>query len=240
MTDDPERLLALSAYEKLADGYAERAPTKPFNADLERPTTQGLLPDISGMDVLDAGCGPGITTEHLLNEGAEVTGIDASPSMLRHACGRAPDANFLRCDLGYELPFESGRFDLVYSSLAFDYVEDWSSLFSELARVLRAGRMLVFSSGHPVADYHYFDPDDYFATEQVSAVWSGFGDPVEVPTYRRPFSSILNLLLDTGFRLDRLEEAQPTESFREKDPETFERVSREPTFLSIRAVLTTN
>ncbi|MFB9805465.1 class I SAM-dependent methyltransferase [Haladaptatus pallidirubidus] len=138
MTDERKRPLALSAYEQLADDYAERAPTKPFNADLERPTTQGLLPDVSGMDVLDVGCGPGITTEYLLDEDAAVTGIDASPSMLSHAREHAPGAEFLRCDFGEGLPFESNRFDLVYSSLAFDYVSDWDSLFSELARVLRA------------------------------------------------------------------------------------------------------
>ncbi|WP_458186002.1 methyltransferase domain-containing protein [Haladaptatus sp. NG-WS-4] len=32
--------------------------------------------------------------------------------------------------------------------MAFDYVEDWSSLFAELARVLRTGGLLVFSCGH--------------------------------------------------------------------------------------------
>ncbi|WP_266079260.1 class I SAM-dependent DNA methyltransferase [Haladaptatus caseinilyticus] len=240
MSDDGDLPLALDAYEQLADSYAERAPTKPFNADLERPTTQGLLPDVSGMNVLDAGCGPGITTEHLLNEGAEVTGIDASKAMLSHSRERVPNADFLRCDFGKELPFESERFDLVYSSLAFDYVEDWKSLFSELARVLRADGVLVFSSGHPIADYFYFDPENYFETEVVSAVWAGFGDPVEVPTYRRPLAAILNPLLESGFRLDRIEESQPTETFREKDPETFARVSREPTFLSVRAVMTAN
>ncbi|ODR82034.1 hypothetical protein BG842_24995 [Haladaptatus sp. W1] len=232
MTDERDRPLALSAYEQLADGYAERAPTKPFNADLERPTTQGLLPDVSGMDVLDAGCGPGITTEYLLEAGAEVTGIDASSAMLAHARERAPGAAFLRCDFGEPLPFESNRFDLVYSSLAFDYVADWDSLFSELARVLRPAGLVVFSSGHPVADFFYFE------TEVVNDVWTGFGDPVKVPTYRRPLAAILNPLLNAGFRLDRIEESRPTETFREKDPETFARVSREPTFLSVRAVMT--
>jgi hypothetical protein len=47
MTDEREPPLGLRAYEQLADEYAKRAPTKPFNADLERPTTQGLLPDVS-------------------------------------------------------------------------------------------------------------------------------------------------------------------------------------------------
>lgn len=235
MTDEREPPLGLCAYEQLADEYAKRAPTKPFNADLERSTTQGLLPDVSGMDVLDAGCGPGITTEHLLAVGADVTGIDVSANngWLTHV-KRANDVDFLRCGFGEPLPFEPNRFDLVYSSLAFDYVGDWGSLFSELARDLRLEGTLVFSCGHPVADTLYFDPENYFETERVSDELTSFGDPVEVPTYRRPLAAMLN----AGFRLDRIEEVRSIEAFREKDPETFARVSREPTFLSARAVMT--
>jgi SAM-dependent methyltransferase len=190
------------------------------------------------MDVLDAGCGPGITTGHLLAVGADVTGIDVSPKMLAHARERVNNADFLRCDFGEPLPFESNRFDLVYSSLAFDYVGDWDSLFSELARVLRLEGTLVFSCGHPVADTLYFDPENYFETERVSDEWTSFVDPVEVPTYRRPLAAMLNPLLNAAFRLDRIEEARPTAAFRDKDPETFARVSREPTVLSVRAVMT--
>ena len=240
MTDDGDRPLALDAYEALAEGYSEVAPTKPFNAELERPTTYSLLPDVAGLDVLDAGCGPGITTKHLTEKGANVVGVDVSPAMLVHARERvraSENAEFLRADLGRPLPFDDDRFDLVYSSLAFDYVEDWNLLFAELARVLQPGGTLVFSCGHPIADYHFFEPEDYFATEAVSAVWGGFGDPVEVPTYRRPFEKLLNPLLASGFQLERLEEAKPTERFRELDPDTYERVSREPTFLGVRARL---
>lgn len=238
MTDERERPVALSAYEQLADAYAERAPTKPFNADLERPTTQALLPTIMGWDVLDAGCGPGITTKHLLGLDATVTGLDASSSMLSHARDRAPQAEFLRADLGAQLPFKPKQFDLVYSSLVFDYVEDWEFLFSELARVLRSNGMLVFSCGHPVAETLRIDPDDYFETEAITETWNSFGDPVEVPFYRRPLEATLNPLSAAGFRLDRVAESKPTDRFRQKAPEMYERVSREPTFWSIRAVLT--
>ncbi|WP_313691527.1 class I SAM-dependent methyltransferase [Halorarum halobium] len=237
MTDE-ERPRALEAYERLADAYAERAPTKPFNADLERPETRELLPDLDGKRVLDAGCGPGITTAELLAAGTEVVGLDVSPAMLRHAWGRIDgDASLLRADLGGPLPFPDGSFDVVHGSLAFDYVRDWTPLFGELARILRADGTLVCSVGHPFADATFFDPEDYFAVEAVSAVWEDFGDPVEVPTYRRPLETALNPLLEAGFRLDRVSEATPTGGFREKSPETYERVSREPTSLCLRATL---
>ena len=53
----------------LADDYARLIDTKPHNAYYERPATLALLPDVNGMHVLDAGCGPGIYAEELLKRG---------------------------------------------------------------------------------------------------------------------------------------------------------------------------
>ena len=236
MTSD--RPVALDAYDALADAFSERAPEKPYNADLERPATRSLLPDLDGLDVLDAGCGPGITIAELLAGGANVVGADVSSCMLAHARDRVGDAGELvRLDLGRPLPFPAGSFDLVHSSLAVTYVRDWKALFGEFERVLRPGGVLVFSTQHPFDDANRLDPDDYFATEEVSETWDGFGDLVEVRFYRRPLEAVVNPLLDAGFQLERLVEAKPTDRFREKDPETYDRVSREPTFLCLRACL---
>lgn len=235
MPNEPHSPLALDAYEALADEYAERVATKPFNASLERPATTRLLPDINGWTVLDTGCGPGVTTVDLEERGAHVVGMDVSPRMLRHARERTDDTEFVRADFGRSFPFSDGVFDLVHSSLAFDYVRDWRTLFEELARALRSEGILVCSVGHPFADALYFEPENYFETERVSDTWTSFGDPVEVPTYRRPLAAVLNPLLNAGFTIERIVEAQPTERFREKNPEMYERVSREPTFLALRA-----
>jgi SAM-dependent methyltransferase len=236
MTDD-SRPIALDAYEELADGYAERAPTKPYNADLERPATQSLLPDLDGLDVFDAGCGPGITTEQLVEEGATVVAGDVSPTMLDHARERVgTDAAFLRLNLGTDWPFADDSFDLVHASLCFDYVEDWESLFSEVARVLRPGGRVVCSMHHPFAEATRLDPESYFETQAFSEEWTGFGAPVDVPCYYRSLGGRIGPMLAAGFQLDRLVEARPTAQFREKRPEAYERVSREPTFLVVRGV----
>jgi len=77
--------VAREAYEKLADSYAARAPTKPHNAYYERPATLSLLGEVAGKRVLDAGCGPGIYAEELVARGAEVVGFDASGRMVELA-----------------------------------------------------------------------------------------------------------------------------------------------------------
>ena len=227
--------VALDAYEAMADEYSDRVGEAPFNAYLERPATRSLLPDVDGLRVLDAGCGPGVTTRELSEAGADAVGFDVSPRMLGHARRRA-DGRVVRADLGSPLPFADGAFAGVHSSLAFHYVADWSALFAELARVLEPGGWLVCSVQHPYADFDRVG-EDYFATERIEETWDGFGDPVDVPFFRRPLATLSNGLLTAGFQLDAFEETEPTERFREVAPETYERVSREPTFLCLRAGL---
>ncbi|WP_435317671.1 class I SAM-dependent methyltransferase [Haloarchaeobius sp. TZWSO28] len=235
MTDEPERPLAHDAYEQLAAGYDELGDTKPWNAYLERPATLSLLPDTEGDWVLDAGCGAGHLTRELGTRGATVVGLDASPRMLQYARKRAPDADFLRANLGSPLPFSDGSFDGIASSLAFHYVRDWDSLFAELRRVITEDGWVVCSVQHPHADFEgYDDAQNYHEIERVSAVWESFGEAVEVPAYRRPLSAMVEPALTNGFELDELREATPVEEFRELDPEAYERAATNPYFLCLR------
>jgi SAM-dependent methyltransferase len=228
--------IAEGAYDELADTYAEEVRENPYNADLEFPGTTSLVPDVEGKRVLDAGCGTGVYTEWLAERGAEVLGVDVSEGMLEHARELVGDrAEFRRADLGAPLEFAAtGGFDGVVSALALGYVADWRVPFSEFARLLRPGGFLVFSTGHPLDQ---FPPENdegdanYFEVERASKEWD-----VEVPYYRRPFSEIVGPLLETGFRIDRVLEPQPTAAFEEKWPERYEKESRYPVFLCVRAV----
>ncbi len=233
--------IALDAYEQLADAFAAQAETKPHNAYLDRPATLALLPEVRGMRVLDAGCGPGHYAEMLLDRGAKVVGIDVSPAMVRLAHERLGlRAEIVQADLSQPLSFlPDATFDLVIAPLVLNYLEDLRQPFAEFYRVLKIPGVFIFSEGHPFSDYRLCQrrglSDDYFATELVGCNWTGFGTPVYVPWYRRPLSALINPLLDAGFHLDRILEPQPTEAFRTAEPEEYERRMREPTFMHIRA-----
>jgi len=237
--DDP---IAADAYDELADSYAEEVRESPYNAHLEFPATTSLIPDVEGQRILDAGCGTGVYTEWLLEQGADVVGMDASEAMLDHARDAVGDqATFHQADLGKSLDFaETDAFDGVVSALALGYVEDLRVPFGEFARVLNPGGFLVFSTGHPLDQFPPDDPEmgddpgdaNYFEVERLVKEWD-----VEVPYYRRPLAEIVNPLLDAGFRLDRLVEPQPTEAFREAWPERYEKESRYPVFVCVRATL---
>ncbi|WP_123538618.1 class I SAM-dependent methyltransferase [Halosimplex salinum] len=224
------------AYDRLAETY-ETQEADPYCADFEFPATTDLIPDVAGKRVLDAGCGHGRYAEWLLERGADVVAVDENAEMLDRARRRLGDRAALhRGDITEPLEFaDDGEFDGVVCGLSLHYVEDWREAFAEFARVLRPGGFLVFSAQHPVDEYVAFDAEDYFAVERETMTWSADGEDIDVPFYRRPFSEVVNPLLETGFRLDELVEPKPRESFAEQKPESYEKRVTYPTFLCVRA-----
>ena len=233
-----KRFIAYDAYRKLADAYAERVDTKRHNAYLEKPATLSLLPDVDGKRVLDVGCGTGRYTEWLLEHGAEAIRFDASPQMLEHARKRVGDrAVLILHDLNDPLDFvEDNSMDLVLATLVLDYVEDWTPVLREFRRVLRDEGTLVFSVGHPTLDFiKDFGMRNYWSVEMTEIWWTGFGERVLMPGYRRPIQAITEPLHETGFLIERLVEARPTPEYKEADPEGYEDVAWRPSFICIRA-----
>ena len=235
--------LGQSNYEQFADRYAERAEVNAFNARYERPATLSLLPDVRGLRVLDAGCGPGIYAEWLCDRGAELLAIDVTPEMVDLTRKRVGErATVRRADLGEPLDFcQDGSFDLVVCPLVLDYLGNWAPVFAEFARVLAPGGTLVFSSGHPFADFLFCRDRlgldvNYFDVELFEARWGGFGEPRPlVRSFRRSLSDILNPLARAGFVLDTILEPRPIAGFEELDADSYARLLREPGFLCVRA-----
>jgi len=232
-----EQPIALEAYEKLAESYAARIDTKAENAYCERPATLSLLPDVKGMRVLDAGCGPGLYAEWLLDHGAEVIAVDVSPKMVRFARERVGNRAEVRLrNLTAPLDFlDSESVDLVLSSLVMDYIKNWEPVFAEFHRILRKRGIFVFSTGHPLIEHILRNRENYFAVELTELTWRGFGIPVNVPSYRRPLGAMVSALADAGFVVERMVEPRPTEEFKKADPEGHKRLSKVPGFLCIRA-----
>ena len=231
--------IAQSAYDELAEAYAEMVDTKPHNAYYERPATISLLPDVKGKLVLDAGCGPGVYAEWLVAHGAGVLAFDVNPKMVRSARQRLGDkVAVVQANLEAPLDFLADTwFDVVIAPLVMDYVKDWEPTLLEFHRVLKPRGVLVFSMEHPHTKYEeHRETSNYFNVELVEYTWRGFGKPVRVPSYRRPLSGVINPLLRAGFMLDQILEPLPTEEFKEMDPEEYEELMRSPGFMCVRAV----
>jgi 2-polyprenyl-3-methyl-5-hydroxy-6-metoxy-1,4-benzoquinol methylase len=130
-----------------------RADEINFNDLIETPILLGMMPDLKGKRVLDVGCGMGQHAKQYSDMGAlSVLGTDISEKMLGFARenNSADNIEYVR------LPFEDleklvGQFDVVTSSLAFDYAEDFCDVLKKINALMVPGGKLVFSTSHPIS-----------------------------------------------------------------------------------------
>jgi len=220
----------------MAADYVAHVEANPFTALYEAPGLRALVPPVAGRRVLDAGCGGGRTAAWLVEQGADVVGIDVSAELLRLARDRLPEASFVLADLAEPLPFEDGAFDLVVSSLVMHYLRDWTPTLRELRRVLRPGGVVVLSTHHPAMDVELSDSGDYFAVELLRDVWTVGGREREMRFWHRPLSLMFREIAEAGWRVDELSEPQPLPEMREPFPEDWERLTKNPHFLFLRLI----
>jgi ubiquinone/menaquinone biosynthesis C-methylase UbiE len=118
---------------------------------LEQPHVDRLLGDVSGLSVLDAGCGTGRHAIRLAGAGAMVDALDFSTGMLQQAREKAGAAgiSFRVHDLSEPLPFPAGTFDRVVCGLVVDHIANLDGLFGEMLRVCRPSGWVVVSVMHP-------------------------------------------------------------------------------------------
>ncbi|OYW84073.1 MAG: hypothetical protein B7Z22_11375 [Hyphomonas sp. 32-62-5] len=234
---DPDKPIALEAYEALARRYSDIAETKAENGYNEHPAMRAQIGDVDGLRVLDAGCGPGFLTRYLLDKGAaDVAAFDVSPAMIEMARERVGDrARLVVADMAKPLSFlERGQFDLVVSSLAIDYVRDWCVPLAEFRRVLIPGGRLVMSVQHPMGAYNWYNPPSAFGVQLCEATWKGFGGkPVVVADYYRSFGEIISPLLTAGFTLRALKETRPVPELEAVNPRKYREGMTSPTFMII-------
>jgi trans-aconitate 2-methyltransferase len=105
--------------------------------------------ELSGDEtVLDAGCGSGRMTRHLVDRLPEgqVIGVDSSPSMIEKArenLGERADlrvGSLLDLDLGQEV-------DAIFSNATFHWIHEHDRLFARLFAVLRPGGVMEAQCG---------------------------------------------------------------------------------------------
>jgi SAM-dependent methyltransferase len=221
-----------TTYDPVADVYAERIDTAPYNALFERPAMLALLPEVAEARVLDAGCGPGWYTEQLIGRGARVTAIDQSAVMVGHARRRVGDAAEVRvADLAQPLDFaDDASYDGIISGLVLEHVRDWGPMFAEFHRILRPGGWLLFSAQHPFSVAARRQLERYVDVVTVQEEWSLLGGMAPA-FHHRPVSAMVNALADAGFVIERLEEPLPLDEFRALRPDDYARMLRRPGFI---------
>ena len=131
-------------YDKIAEQFDEyRAP---FSDKAELDEFMSSVKP--GGHVLDVGCGTGVVTRYLVDNGYQVTGIDISHKMLELARQRVPEATFEVGDMT-ALDFVDYSFDGILSTYAVFHVPrtEHLALFQGFHRILKKGCALLFSVG---------------------------------------------------------------------------------------------
>ena len=236
--DDPEFFAGYSQLERFGENWGVAYEHDAFVA---------LLPDVAESRILDLGCGAGQLALHLAESGAaEVIGLDLSERMLEIATAERshPRVTYLRASME-EAEFPAGRFELVVSSLAIHYVEDYGGLVHRIADWLVPGGILVFSTEHPVNMARASDDgwirdangepmlwtiDRYGSEGLREERWYRDG----VQKYHRMLSTLLNGLTDAGLAIERVVEPMPTDDQLRAHPSWIHE-RRRPIFLLVRA-----
>ncbi|MBO4864660.1 MAG: class I SAM-dependent methyltransferase [Eubacterium sp.] len=214
----------------------------------EIPALFSLLPDLTGKKILDLGCGFGEHCKKFIEMGADsVVGIDISEKMLELARKENSDPKITYLNMAMEDIKEiEGPFDIVVSSLALHYVEDFSGVVKNVYDLLDEGGAFVFSQEHPLNTSFsgkdrwtkdengkklHVNLSNYCIERENECEW--FVDGVK--RYHRMFSTIVNTLIGAGFTIEKMIEPVPTPEILEKYP-WYEDNFHKPDFLLVKSV----
>ncbi|HIY64629.1 MAG TPA: class I SAM-dependent methyltransferase [Candidatus Mediterraneibacter stercoripullorum] len=232
--------------ETFFDAYAQMSRSRDGLAGAgEWRQFRDLFPDMSGMRVLDLGCGYGWHCKYAAERGAaSVLGIDLSEKMIARAREINGDERitYRICGLEeYEYPEE--EYDCVVSNLALHYIEDLDTVYQKICRTLKPGGIFLLNIEHPVftagvnedwiydkdGNPEYWPVDDYYYPGERSTLFLG----ERVRKYHHTLTQILMGLRNAGFALEAVEEAMPDESM--LDIPGMKDEMRRPMMLLVRA-----
>jgi len=208
-----------------------------YRDHLNTPAFLSMLPDVQGLSGLDIGCGEGHNTRQVAKLGAHMTGIDIAETFIQHAQkmeNQEPLGIQYHTASAVELPFQDNNFGFAMATMSLMDIPETNKVLAEALRVLHPGGFLQFSILHPCFDTPHrrnlrdengvtyaIEVGDYF-TNQNGEIYEGlFGaTPQEykekypnfkIPRFHKTLSQWLNLLIEAGFMLERVEEPRPTD-----------------------------
>lgn len=233
--------------EQFFEGY-KKIRDNEVNANnlFEIPALFSMMPDLKGKRVLDLGCGFGEHCKQFIEQGAQkVVGIDISEKMLAVAQKENAHPNISYINMPMENIGElDEKFDVVVSSLAFHYVEDYAGVVKNIYNLLEKEGIFIYSQENPLCTCHsggdrwtrdkkgnkiHLNLRDYGIEGERESVW--FVDNVK--KYHRTFSTIINTLINAGFSIEKMIEPLPSEKILANYPD-YQDLFHKPDFLLLR------
>ncbi|CAI8216358.1 MAG: Ubiquinone biosynthesis O-methyltransferase [Glaciecola sp. HTCC2999] len=133
---------------QIAEHFALDLPFEPSpNENLWRLYDLGK--PLSGLSILDVGCGGGLVSEPLARLGGEVTGIDASAMSIQVATQHAQNTKtrVTYCHtLAEELVAKQQQYDVVINAEVVEHVQNQSLLINQCAQLVKPGGILILAT----------------------------------------------------------------------------------------------
>lgn len=240
-------------YDTHAARWQRRVPSS-LSDFTGRPPVFELCGDVSGLDIIDLGCGEGYCARELAARGAQsITGVELSAEMVESA--RAQDA-----ELGQGIRYRQGdvtalddadaSYDLAVGVFVYNYVNTKQMLqsFREVHRVLRPGGQFVFSVPHPAFAWirtarkapFFFDVDGagYFSgrdTQHQGEIYRRDGTALPVQMVHKTFADYFDGLRSAGFQtMPEVRELYVQPGHMKLDAEFFAPVADVPLHMALR------
>lgn len=160
---------------------------------------------LSGAHILDAGCGAGRNSVLLVEQGAQVTGIDIDPKALAVAVSRCREHNMsVKFVYGnvIKIPFPDGSFDAIVFQNVLEHLprSDHPQALQEVMRVLKKGGVLFIQTPNKLSPYDIHStrmPLLHWLPHRISHLVERLG--VQPPREDLvSYASIVNVLRSTG------------------------------------------
>ena len=172
-----------------------------------------VLGDITGLDILELGCGAAQWAIGLARAGGRPVGLDNSARQLEHAKRLMAEAGVdfpLVHASAEDVPLPDRSFDIVFCDHGAMTFADPYRTVPEAARLVRPGGLFAFSHHSPIESIHWpLDADtvgdrlvlDYFGMHRI--------DDGEDVSYQLPYGEWIRLFRANGFVIEDLLEPRP-------------------------------
>lgn len=203
-------------WRALASGFEEaRAREDSLDRLVEWPAQRALLGDVTGLAVLDAGCGNGTKVAHLVGEGAAPSvGVDICGSFIEPPPGLELVTGDLS-DLAVVPGLAGRRFDRILFLQSFGYAADGVRALQVAREMLTDDGFILLTRTQPVryalerAEQNGTSlGEEYFATEPFAYQHRAWDDSVTLTKRPYTMSDLLNTFSAAGLWVERTVEPQ--------------------------------
>jgi SAM-dependent methyltransferase len=205
---------------------------------LINPVLLRMLGDVSGLRVLDAGCGNGYLSRMLAHCGAQLVGVEPGRSLFDFAVEQESEQprgiRYVQADL-CAMPDLGAPFDAFVASMVLPAIPDWAGAMRVCVHALKPNGLFVFSVNHPCFEQLWsswrqhgeYRTRGYLAEHQILG-------PSGVD-FHRTISTYLNQLAGLGCRLMEIAEPGLSPEAAADGPDGIEAYVHLPNFLIVSA-----